>query len=1057
MSTPVRVKKGSGYVNDGSSSGTVSLGSAPASGNLLVVVVGADKNSGGYTVSGFTSAVSLRGASTSLHILWKVSAGTETTVTATRSGGNSPSGDQLWYAEYSQTGAGAWGANASATSPYSDATTKSRSTGTTGATAFDGMAIAAWTVDNWNNVEPGMTYTRGTEQRGQTDNYGGVMFGAAGLYVATDPVGIGTTFQSTFKYTGTADQVAGGVVVFGRQTPTGGSVAAVRAPATGAALLPIIRGSVVRLYPTTGQSTAVAPTPVVDIYRPKDPTDLQAHICIDPDATVPIWRDMSPYLLITDAYEAKVTRGRTDELADLEAGTCSFNLDNSTGEFTPDRAASSYYPHCTTDTKVRLRFPDLKGNHVPAESASFEGGTVGGWLGFFGSATVAASTTRAVSGTYSLQVTWASSGPLAFCYGEGLVNGRTYTASVWVYVPAGQPAVTFNSFDWTGSATSTVTGAWQQLSVTFTLPHDHDRTDGVMFAVGWSGGSAGQSVWVDALMVNEGTYGAAFSTTLNHNDRFTGEVASWYEIWPGGSNECVAQVTAADRIADLGRHTFNSIAVEQTKLNDPLTIYPLDEEAEAATAADASGEGGPTATLGTRGSGGGDAANDVKAFVYGEDGPAGARTCATFYSGSGGTDHTYLRGIWDADPLGDTGYAGDRMILAAFKVKSTTQAGVILRLASSSDNGIEIGVDSTGKVYGIHSTGTTEKWRITSASDFDDDAWHTVMLAWNAATTTARLYVDDDQVGTTTWAAGTIGPANERVYIGGKPNGLGLRGSIAVAAVLGSLPADADISAMSAAILNGHENEPSNERAARYLAFAGVPAAEMVMDEGAEQNMANINIYGMSAWDALTAVNITEGGVTFARRDGAMQFHDRYAGYNEPAALVLDQLDIGKDTSLGVDSQLHANRSTATSEAAGSYTAENRTDIAKRGVYQRDLEIATTSYESLRSRAEWLVANNGGDPAPRFPAVPVDLTSQTHSIVTAAQALDLTSRIQVTGLHTTTAPAATITQRIEGYTEYISLNGWRMEFNTAPSADYDVLLLDDPTLGVLDGNNVLGY
>ncbi|MDN5920371.1 MAG: hypothetical protein L0I76_35610, partial [Pseudonocardia sp.] len=67
---------------------TYSLGSAAVAGNLLVVCLGGDKNTGTFTVTdniggGWTAETSIPGASVSAYMAWKVAAGGETTLTGT--------------------------------------------------------------------------------------------------------------------------------------------------------------------------------------------------------------------------------------------------------------------------------------------------------------------------------------------------------------------------------------------------------------------------------------------------------------------------------------------------------------------------------------------------------------------------------------------------------------------------------------------------------------------------------------------------------------------------------------------------------------------------------------------------------------------------------------------------------------------------------------------------------------------------------------------------------------------------------------------------------------
>lgn len=141
----------------------------------------------------------------------------------------------------------------------------------------------------------------------------------------------------------------------------------------------------------------------------------------------------------------------------------------------------------------------------PSLETGLDGWDEGGTPGF--APTFTQSSTRAVFGTYSLLATWATATgahlPLIQYTASGLTEGRTYTVSVYAYVPTGSPYValfvpginqwgdgTFDTFDqwvrleWTGTATSStlLVQLWPENSTT----------------------TAGQQVWVDGLQIEEG-------------------------------------------------------------------------------------------------------------------------------------------------------------------------------------------------------------------------------------------------------------------------------------------------------------------------------------------------------------------------------------------------------------------------------------------------------------------------------------------------------------------------------------------------------------------------
>ncbi|MEU8683135.1 carbohydrate binding domain-containing protein [Streptomyces sp. NPDC048611] len=86
-----------------------------------------------------------------------------------------------------------------------------------------------------------------------------------------------------------------------------------------------------------------------------------------------------------------------------------------------------------------------------------------------GTTTAAASTTRAHLGDQCLLITWNNvSNPKVIKTMTGLISGRTYSFSAWVWVPAGDAAVRLGGTGLTSGSPSTVNDAWQEISVTFT-------------------------------------------------------------------------------------------------------------------------------------------------------------------------------------------------------------------------------------------------------------------------------------------------------------------------------------------------------------------------------------------------------------------------------------------------------------------------------------------------------------------------------------------------------------------------------------------------------------
>jgi len=198
-------------VGPGANNVTATLAAATTPGNLLILAVGCDKQ-GTYTVSDNfpNQPVALTGLSTSLHVFWKVADGTEQSVVATRNA-NSASGDNVWYAEYSDTGPSAWELVASSTANGGETDVASLSTGSTGIIPGDGFVqgFAFASNDSHNGGTASWTNSyvaiRNT-QLGAT--------GAGGLWVSGRTVSTGVSTSTTPTISSGVDQMHAAVLVF---------------------------------------------------------------------------------------------------------------------------------------------------------------------------------------------------------------------------------------------------------------------------------------------------------------------------------------------------------------------------------------------------------------------------------------------------------------------------------------------------------------------------------------------------------------------------------------------------------------------------------------------------------------------------------------------------------------------------------------------------------------------------------------------------------------------------------------------------------------------------
>lgn len=164
-----------------------------------------------------------------------------------------------------------------------------------------------------------------------------------------------------------------------------------------------------------------------------------------------------------------------------------------------------------------------------ATNPSVEVDTTGWGAGGTVPPTIARSNTRAKFGTWSLLVTWGTGGilPLAGYTVTGLTVGRTYTATIYVYVPAGNPDVVL-ALGGVGFGTSSLGLYDQWVRLTYT---------DVALTTSWglqiwplTSPTAGQTCYLDAIQVEEG----ATSTSYCDGDQTSSE-------WDGTAHASVSR------------------------------------------------------------------------------------------------------------------------------------------------------------------------------------------------------------------------------------------------------------------------------------------------------------------------------------------------------------------------------------------------------------------------------------------------------------------------------------------------------------------------------------
>jgi len=738
--------------------------------------------------------------------------------------------------------------------------------------------------------------------------------------------------------------------------------------------------------------------------------------------------DITQYVELGPGYS--ITRGRSDELGDVQPTTLGMTLDNTDGRFTLGTTGGGYGT-INTDRRIQIKHtvPGIEDfNLIPAASADFESG-VGSWIAA-GSPlpTLSSDTAHVWSGAKSLKITWAGSGgfPQGQVTVSGLTIGQTYTFSAYVYVPTGNASV-IPIFATTVGATMTAKDQWVRVTVTHTATA---TSHGVGIR-----GSAPVNLdvcWVDAAMVNAGTLPGDFNTAAQvTTTRCTLYVQDWPTEWPGGSQAyAVATITAVDRMSRLNRRVLRSV-IEQEILLDTSSpsaragYYTLGEPAGSTSAADSSGKSSPN--LVSTGSG--------TAVVFGNaTGPGtDSLTAATFAGGK------YLRNGLD---FGDAFYSAT--IECFFSVASGN--GGNLLDGSPDSSATSLAVDAgTGHVVWTPTTGSTIS---TSTSYADSAVHHAAVICDASGSGTAELFVDGVSQGST---SGTIADFDDlRV-------GRDFTGSISHVFILETATAlsSTRVIAHANAGLNGFNTERSDQRIARYASYANIPTADQTLETGVQVNVPHFDITGMSPTAAMQEVVNSEDGLLFLRGDGKLVFQNRTHRAAQVAAdLTITADAMGPNDRFTGDMQRIVNTATVTRAGGAGGYAENADSIATHEQYPTSMDLKVATDDEATDRASW-EANAYPEPLQRLGSLTLDLFSQTVTIQASAQALELSDRIQITGLPNQVSSTADLIA--EGWTETVSISAWGMQFNASPWTPNAVWVLDDTTYSVLGTTTRLSF
>jgi hypothetical protein len=754
-----------------------------------------------------------------------------------------------------------------------------------------------------------------------------------------------------------------------------------------------------------------------------------------PLAASPTWTDITRYVDMGD--EITIQRGAADELEEIPGGTLTFTLDNSDARFTPGLASSPYYPNVRKGVRIRVRQVHVHANYCL--NGGFESAAVTDWAAFGSTPpTLSASTTHAHEGTYGMRIVWATgttaNGAQTTLY--GLQVGRQYTASAWVWVTGGATAVRLGvSGIATGTASST-TGAWQQISYTWTAT----ATSHVVQVTPAAGTTSGHDVWVDEVMVAEGTAVATYDATAPLiSARFNGFVNRWPVSWPGGHKVARSRMTATDLFKPLTRRQLRSALEEEVLIDGPLAYYPLSEPAGSTSAGDLSGTvGGSLAVTGTGGeltfaAGTGPGADGLSCPVFAPS----SSTVGQYLLSDMGSDFEIasVDGFIRIEAWFSTTVTG-RVLLAMRTVDAMTPARLAIQLETG-----------TGKLQMVWSIGeivspTTSTW--ATANLADGEVHHVVYDEQDG-----RIYIDGVSQGT---QSRLVMRRLRRLSVGSDFGTGYWDGGISHVAVYTSW---SDLAARTAthydAGTTGIEAEAADDRLARLAGYAGVT---LTTEGTLFDPVANQGGGGKSALALMREISNSESGRLFADRADGLRYQSRDVRYAPASAVTLDAADCGPPV-YADDDQFLINRVDASRPGGALIRVEDTESQGYYFVYPKTLSLFKASDAAVVDAAQWMI-NRYADPAPRISAVEVEGATLGTTTYRALLGLEISDAFTVTGLPSQ-APSTSELLTVEGWREVIGPEHHTWVFNTSPALVDQVWSLDSSTRSQLDDTTRLAY
>lgn len=803
-------------------------------------------------------------------------------------------------------------------------------------------------------------------------------------------------------------------------------------------------------------------------------TATQCSFDVDPVGGVPnffsTWDDITNRVVKHDQF-----LGRQYELGAVEAGTSNLTCRNDDEALSPGNAASLFnsgakdlLPYRRIQ-RVECMPAPLTGNwindsnqyvlYAPLSNAdaNFEDGTLGHWKQQGGSPpTLSNDSTHVFNGTKAMKVTYAAT-PTAFS-GCALIvpvfAGVTVTWAARVYLTANLTVAQCNIGGvGLGGSTSAI-GSFQVITQTWTPTLTGTDIIQVVFA-----GTGAGSAWVDAVMLETGAAAHVFTTSgPTLTPTMTGYIERYPNRWDNQGFYGWTDMVVVDALALIAKNTYKDVLTEDMMQDAPGFYYPLWEPAGALQAANV----GPLPQNPLL-----PVASNFGATVFGQTGSGPGVdqiTGATFTAPVGAADPgPYLTGTMMTAVGGNTQSATFELWFNEATVGTVFGfAAALSNFNTPASSALQVGTDGTNhvRVRETFDGGATYAWTITSPGTYTDGLWHHVVVteAWAAGTTTATVYVDGVQVGTTTGTAtSAFYPAG--LMVGWCPYGVAAStaGAVARVAFYPTVLSAARILSHYRAGTDGFNGELTGARITRLLGWAGWvdPTA---IDAGSSLMQAAAGLNGINARDALQQCSDTDQGIVFAAQNGQITFYGRDHYYLQTTALVIfgENADAGEipytpSIAFDTDPQYIANEVTVERPGGPNQYLE---DAASKKTYSHS-PLTYTTYTNNDADALGLtqsLLNRRKDAHQRLTAIAVNPSANPSAFATI---LTLKIGDRVTVNRRTVAGTYSGDYFIERIQKDVAPDSYVVSYQLSPVAPYQAWIIGDNAFGVVGATSVV--